>query len=1221
MFFTVWTLLITFITSAQALEVNIPAALQSEQGQVIVKDLPGYPGAAEGHPFQYVQYIPENITLPKLGVIVVVHGSLGYVEKEIIVNGEPRMVPDYDENGILKTLPIHSGVEAAKSMLEHWKQVADEKQYMIIAPAFDSQNFGGGTAPCNTCVTYGGYRGIQGRHYEGVPVRETDSDGVLNQVIDNYQADFPGFFDEQFYLTGHSAGGQFTSRYIFLHPERLRGAVVGSAGFVPFPDASIPWPDGMGNSSALNLNLSWYPGQPTRAFIIDPIAANFEMVAKKRITLLAGEYEVHPEVMHDTANKTRHFHHELRKGLLNDPVEGVQLKIVEGRKHNGSRLAPTTINLMLPSQRSVWEFSGGMDVNSTDNPNYTFSLSDSKRVKIDLESDVDTYLYLLDESMSVIAEDDNSGEGTNAKIKENLVPGTYTIVVATKQVGEAAIFDLFANIPTAVDMTTEPMVDEHHLDVCDGNGHCGVSEVLHEWCQQNQGKSQATHWSIEKSSQEKPYTTKNIFNGSVCTSIGICDFFRDVKCGSFSDLLPENEGYAPYIENYSMNIDGDTVTVTGTAVDADNDLASVHLSVIGLYIYDEEDYNDQFNVSALIDCDGTTNWSCTFSAELATQYYINVYAKDQSGLVGSPTNIVKRTLGGASCNSETSSLDDHVSAGRAYKVQTGGYWIWLTYTWYAEGTDEELGINGTSVVTLVESGNDSWSTDGSCSVSNAPEFTNVISTIAGASVDIEVEVADDDNDILNVSITYDGKTSNCVNDHLSTTKWNCGIGGLSSGSGQAVLTVIDLLGNEATSSISFNIESGSAPEITSYNWIIDGTTVVVTGTAQDADGDLVRVLLTLDSGIMECEGTESFTCILDDLPEGSSYTFYLFAEDAENQQSEQVGPIEFVIPTGVASTIESVNAEVIGTTVRIYGAAADVDGDLDRVYVVNGMGSQLCFGTYTYECVIEGISAGDYTLHVLATDIYDQSSELVPVSFTIVAQSAPVIGAWDMVVNGSTVTVTGTASDDDGDLSGVEGQIHVSGFACTGTASFTCIIENASTGNHAVKLRAVDAAGNYSDWTEERNAAVLGVAPIINSASVAVDGQKVTITVTGTDSDGDIVGAILEMIDGRLPCGGEGAMVCVREGLAVGNYTAKVQLTDAQMNLSEFYDVEFTIDPIVSSCVTAANSTHASEGRATVSYGILVYAVGSNDYLGITSATTSLEETAPNNWVMQTSCP
>lgn len=46
-------------------------------------------------------------------------------------------------------------------------------------------------------------------------------------------------------LHGHSAGAQFAARYLVTHPERLEEVVLSAPSAYPFPDAALPWPDGM----------------------------------------------------------------------------------------------------------------------------------------------------------------------------------------------------------------------------------------------------------------------------------------------------------------------------------------------------------------------------------------------------------------------------------------------------------------------------------------------------------------------------------------------------------------------------------------------------------------------------------------------------------------------------------------------------------------------------------------------------------------------------------------------------------------------------------------------------------------------------------------------------------------------------------------------------------------------------------------------------------------
>lgn len=65
---------------------------------------------------------------------------------------------------------------------------------------------------------------------------------------------------------------------------------------------------------------------------------------------------------------------------------------------------------------------------------YTFTLSATTRVTIDLHSNHNSYLYLLEgngTSGRVLQRDDNAGPGNDARIVRNLAPGTYTLEATT----------------------------------------------------------------------------------------------------------------------------------------------------------------------------------------------------------------------------------------------------------------------------------------------------------------------------------------------------------------------------------------------------------------------------------------------------------------------------------------------------------------------------------------------------------------------------------------------------------------------------------------------------------------------------------------------------------------------------------------------------------------------------------------------------------------------
>lgn len=79
---------------------------------------------------------------------------------------------------------------------------------------------------------------------------------------------------------------------------------------------------------------------------------------------------------------------------------------------------------------------------------FTFSLSSRTRVTIDLDGSVDSYLYLLDGNGTngrVLAQDDDSGPGYDARITTTLDPGRYTVEATTYSSGATGSFAVTVN--------------------------------------------------------------------------------------------------------------------------------------------------------------------------------------------------------------------------------------------------------------------------------------------------------------------------------------------------------------------------------------------------------------------------------------------------------------------------------------------------------------------------------------------------------------------------------------------------------------------------------------------------------------------------------------------------------------------------------------------------------------------------------------------------------
>ncbi|MBI5549763.1 MAG: hypothetical protein HY901_38235 [Deltaproteobacteria bacterium] len=153
-----------------------------------------------------------------------------------------------------------------------------------------------------------------------------------------------------------------------------------------------------------------------------------------------------------------------------------------------------------------------------------------------------------------------------------------------------------------------------------------------------------------------------------------------------------------------------------------------------------------------------------------------------------------------------------------------------------------------------------------------------------------------------------------------------------------------------------------------------------------------------------------------------------------------------------------------GATLTVTGTATDPNGNLQGVELaVDGGVAQPCAGTSAFTCTVTGLAPGDHTAALTARDAANATSNPVSFSFTIVPAD-PEIATYEHQEVGSTLIVTGTATDSDGDLQVVE--LAVDGAAaqpCAGTTTFSCTVTDLVSGDHTAVLIARDAANATSE--------------------------------------------------------------------------------------------------------------------------------------------------------------
>jgi alpha-tubulin suppressor-like RCC1 family protein len=91
-------------------------------------------------------------------------------------------------------------------------------------------------------------------------------------------------------------------------------------------------------------------------------------------------------------------------------------------------------------QSSSWTSSSGRDALGSGNPRYSFNVSELSTYTVELESSIDTFIYLLDENNNTVGLNNDGGIGLNSLLRIELEPGTYYAVAATYSSSQSGSF-------------------------------------------------------------------------------------------------------------------------------------------------------------------------------------------------------------------------------------------------------------------------------------------------------------------------------------------------------------------------------------------------------------------------------------------------------------------------------------------------------------------------------------------------------------------------------------------------------------------------------------------------------------------------------------------------------------------------------------------------------------------------------------------------------------
>lgn len=307
---------------------------------------------------------------------------------------------------------------------------------------------------------------------------------------------------------------------------------------------------------------------------------------------------------------------------------------------------------------------------------------------------------------------------------------------------------------------------------------------------------------------------------------------------------------------------------------------------------------------------------------------------------------------------------------------------------------------------------------------------------------------------------------------------------------------------------------------------------------------------------------------------------------------------------------------------KITGTTFDIDSDLNRVEIeFNGDGNWiLANGIENFEYIPDF-----YGKRIVRLRVVDNNGNMTVTNSYEFYPTAPVIiETRNLQINGSSIIVTGTASDAENDITKIQIRIDSAEWVtCNGTTNYTCAIDDLDFGEHYYSIRGIDSHEVIYSSTPKKYFDITPAMPEIDRYEYTFDGNKLVVTGNASDADGDLASILLMVVQGdSYQCTGTTSFICEMPGLIDGEtYDLVLEARDALDNRSAPEIFSFTYEEqIQTSCFTATNNEHIDAGRAELRYGILVYANGSGSYLGMGTNETSLEETSPGIWSKVNTC-
>jgi gliding motility-associated-like protein len=495
-----------------------------------------------------------------------------------------------------------------------------------------------------------------------------------------------------------------------------------------------------------------------------------------------------------------------------------------------------------------------------------------------------------------------------------------------------------------------------------------------------------------------------------------------------------------------------------------------------------------------------------------------------------------------------------------------------THTLTVRVTDNDGATTTSTPVTITVTGNTSPTVSITAPANNAQVAT-------GATISITATAADANGTVTKVEF-FDGTTK--LGEDVSspyTFAWTNATAGAHALTAKATDNQ-----NNVTTSTAVNITvaaANSSPTVAITSpannaQVASGSTITITATAADANGSVTKVEFFAGTTKLGEDLTSPYSFAWNNAAAGSHA---LTARATDNQNNVTTSAVVSITvtaantPPTAAITSPSNSAQLTsGSSITITASATDVNGSVTKVEFFDGttkLGQDL---TNPYSFIWSNAAAGAHTLTIKATDNQNNVTTSAAVNITIVspdvAPTVSITGPADntQFTDGTSVTITATASDTNGSISKVEffdGNTKI-GEDVTNTYSFAW--DNIPAGTHIITVKATDDQNNVT--TSSSITIVVGnanIAPLVSIAaplenSEFATGGSISITASASDPDGSVTK--VEFFEGTTKLGEDltAPYTFIWNNVPEGSYALNAVATDNEngVTTSESIDISVT---------------------------------------------------------------